>query len=142
MAKKWMVKWCKNIQAISPIKRSRKDKKVNELHDWIEKHPHIIQYQNISDPLFVKINYTLVKKQKNLLQISVWELHNDLILTIYQGGSFGTRNVDRKLCIGDTSIRRYTLINIKPRCNRNVISCKWKICISAMLLQSDMNKWQ
>ena len=42
---------------------------VNELHYWIEKQPHEIQYPNISDSLFVKINGNLVKKQKYLLQI-------------------------------------------------------------------------
>ena len=58
------------------------EKIVNALHDWIEKHPYVIQSKKISDSLFVKINGTLVKKQKHMLQISVRELHNDLILPI------------------------------------------------------------
>ena len=47
------------------------EKLVNELHDWIDKLPHVIQPPNVSDSLFVKINVTLVKEQKQLLQISV-----------------------------------------------------------------------
>ena len=58
---------------------------VNELHYWIEKHPHVIQYSNVSDSLFVKINGTLVKKHKQLLQIFIQDLHNYLILPISQG---------------------------------------------------------
>ena len=70
------------------------EKLVNELHDWIDKHPHVIKYPNVSDSLFVKINGTLVNKQKHIIQIFVQELHNNLILTIYQGGFFGAKNVD------------------------------------------------
>ena len=57
-------------------------KPVNELHEWIEKHPHVIQSPNISDSLFSKINGTLVNKQNHLLQVSVRYLHNDMILPI------------------------------------------------------------
>ena len=35
-----------------------------------------------------------------------------MILLIYQGGGFGAITVDGKLCIGDTSIRKYTQKNI------------------------------
>ena len=59
---------------------------VNELHDWMDKHPHLIQYPNASDSISVEVNVTLVKKQNHLLQISVRSLHSDLILPVYQGG--------------------------------------------------------
>ena len=67
-------------------------------------HPHSI---NLPDSLFVKINGTLVNKQKHLLKISLQDLHNDMILPIYQGGFFGAKTVDVKVCIGDTSLRKY-----------------------------------
>ena len=57
---------------------------VNELHDWIDKQTHLIKLPKVSDSLFIKINVTLVKKQKNTIQISVRELHNDMIFPIYQ----------------------------------------------------------
>ena len=53
--------------------------------------------------LSVKINGTLVEKQKHLLQISVQELHNDIILLISEDGFFGARTDDRKVCIRKTS---------------------------------------
>ena len=80
---------------------------VNELHAWIENRPSVIHLTNFSDFLFVKINDTFVRKHKNLLQISVLELHNDMILPIYQGGYFGARTVDLKVCIVDTSLKNY-----------------------------------
>ena len=55
---------------------------VNQLHSWIENHPNGIHLPNLQDLLFVKINGTLVKKQKHILQISVRELHNDMIFPI------------------------------------------------------------
>ena len=84
------------------------EKTVNELYDWIDKYPHVIQSLNVSDSSFVKINVTIIKKQKNLLQISVRDLQNDLILPTYQGGFFGALNVYGKLFIGDKSLRKYT----------------------------------
>ena len=45
------------------------EKLVNELHAWIENHPHLIHPPNVSYSLFIKINGTLVNKQKHILQI-------------------------------------------------------------------------
>ena len=39
------------------------------LNDWIENHPHVILSPNVKDSLLVKINGTLVKKQKYILQL-------------------------------------------------------------------------
>ena len=61
---------------------------------------------------------------------------------MYQGGFFGAITVNEKLCMGDTSLSKYIAKNIKPIRNRNNISCGCKTCISAMLLQSDLNKWR
>ena len=66
-----------------------------------------MHHANVKDSLFVKNNGNIVKKQKHLLKISVRELHNDMILPIYERVCFGTRIVDGKLCIGDMSLRKY-----------------------------------
>ena len=62
-----------------------------------------------------------------------------MILTIYEGVCFGARNVDEKVCIRDTSLRKYMPTYIKPMININNITCGWETCISAMLLQSYIN---
>ena len=63
-----------------------------------------------------------------------------MILPTYQGGFFGARTVDGKVCVGDTSLSKYIPKHIKPTINRNKIKYGWKTCISAMLLQPDTNK--
>ena len=92
--------------------------------------------------MFVKINGTLVKKQKHLLQVSLRELHNDMILPSSRGGFSGARTIDGNICIGDMSPRKYMPKYIKPMSNRNNITCGCETCISGMLLQQDLNKWR
>ena len=65
-----------------------------------------------------------------------------MILPTPQGYNFGARTVDGKVCIGDTSFRKYMPIYINPTSNRNKIICGCETCISAMLLQSDINEWR
>ena len=112
----------------------------NALNNWIEKQPHLIQPPNVTDSIFVKVNGTIVKKQKRLIQISVRELHNDLILPASQGGFYGARNKYGKVCIWYMSLRNYTPKHIKPTSKINNIKCGWETCISAMLLQYVLNK--
>ena len=45
------------------------EKLLNKSHSWIEHHPNLIDPPNVKDSLFVKINGTIVNKQKHLLQI-------------------------------------------------------------------------
>ena len=117
-------------------------KLVNELHDWIENHPNAINPPNTSDSLFVKINGTIVRKQKHIIQISVRDLQNEIIFPIYQEYCLGKRNDHGKVCIGDAYLKKYRPKNMKPISNINNITCGCKKCISAMLIQSDLNKWR
>ena len=117
-------------------------KLVNELHAWIENHPRVIHSPNVKDSLSVKINVTLVEKQKHILQISVRELQNDMISPIFDEDLFCARTVKGKLFIVDTSLSKYVTKYISPVSNRNNITCRCKIFISDMLLLSDINKWR
>ena len=72
--------------------------------------------------------------------MSVQELHNDPILPIFKGSLFCSRNEGGKVCIGNMSLRKYIPIYINPMINIINITCGYKTCISAMLLQSDLNK--
>ena len=63
-----------------------------------------------------------------------------MILSISQGVCFGTKNADGKVCIGDTSLRKYMSKNIKSTSNLNKITRGRKKCIIEMLLKSDLNK--
>ena len=50
----------------------------------MDTHTHLIQSPNLSDSVFVKVNGTLVNKYKHLIQISVRELYNNIVLTVSQ----------------------------------------------------------
>ena len=64
-----------------------------------------------------------------------------MMLPIYQGGFLGAKTVDGKVCIGYKYLRKFIPKYIKPMSNINNITCGCETCISAMLLQSDINKW-
>ena len=61
----------------------------------------------------------MVLLKKNLLQISVGYMQNDIILTTPQGVIFGDITVYGKVCIEYMSLRKYMPKYIKPMSNRN-----------------------
>ena len=65
-----------------------------------------------------------------------------MALPITQEFVFGAMTVNGKVCMGDKSLMNYTPRYIKLTSNRNNITCGWKTYTSAMLLQSDINKWR
>ena len=46
-----------------------------------------------------------------------------MILPSSEGGCFGSRTVDGRFCIGDTSLRKYMPKYIKPMINIDKITC-------------------
>ena len=114
-------------------------KLVNELHDWIWNHPHVINSPNVSESLFVKnqryyCKETEVSTSNISTRSSQW-----YYITNFQRIFFGAINVDSKVCIGDTSLRKYIPEYIQPTINRKNITCACKTCIRTTLLQSDIN---
>ena len=61
-------------------------------------------------------------------------MHNDLILPVSQGGFYGARYEDGRVCIRDTFLRKYIPKNVKATRNINKIICGCETCISVMLL--------
>ena len=73
-----------------------------------------------------------------LLQTSVRELHNDLILPVPQGELYGARNQEGRVFIGDTSMRKYMTNNIKHIIIRHFFICRCETYIIAVLFQFDL----
>ena len=67
-------------------------------------------------------------------------MHNDIIFPFFQGGFYGAKNEDEKVCIGDKSLIKYIPKHIKPTSILNKITCGYETCIIAMLFQYDWNK--
>ena len=76
----------------------------------------------------------------HLIQILVHEIHNNLIILVYQCGFYGAGNDYGKVCVGYMSLRNQKPKNIKPTHNRNKMTCECENCIIAALLQYDLNK--
>ena len=89
-----------------------------------------------------KDNGDLLNKQKHLIQLSVYKFHNDLILSVSQGLFPGPRIMRGRLFRGYTSLIKYMPNYINTIININRITCVCGTFISAMLLQSDFNKWR
>ena len=106
----------RNIMRISLLKSS----KLIKFLDW--KSPKSDTLMQCKRLIFVKINDTIVKKQRHIPQIPVQELYNDMILSISEV-FLGARTVDGKVCIGDTSPSKYMPKYITPVRNRNNIAC-------------------
>ena len=65
-----------------------------------------------------------------------------MILPSSEGDLFCAITGDGKICIADTSLRKYMPKYTKLISKRNTITCGCETCISAMLHQSDLHKWR
>ena len=77
-----------------------------------------------------------------MLQISVRELYNNIILPVSQGVFYVPINEGGRVCIGDNLLIKYTPNHINPMNKIYKITCGCETYISAMLLHYGLNKWQ
>ena len=114
------------------------------LHDWILSHPRVVQSPIASDTLLVRNAETGKKERvgKLLLEISVRELHNDLISTATGGlvdGLPEARDAKGKVVISDTSLRYLLPPQLKAMTERHKQMCGCETCIVADQLQLSLN---
>ena len=120
-----------------------------ELHDWVLNHPRVVNSPIANETLFVENKDTLQRERvgKLLLEISVRELHNDLIeLPPDQGGKGGglacARGSDGKIIISDTSLRYWLPPQLKPMTERHKQMCGCEACLEPDSLQKTLNAWR
>ena len=77
---------------------------------------------------------------KDLIQISIRELHNDLIKSKNEGCLDEVWN-GKKLLVSDTGLRYMIPINIKKFTPRYKQICACEVCIQAKQLQRSLNAW-
>ena len=136
----------------SQVKARRGHRKVTEeirmaLHEWIFAHPRVVNSPIANDTLLV-LNPQTGKKERTgklLLEISVRELHNDLIST-EQGGlvnGLGEARDDKgKVIISDTALRYLLPPQLKPMTERHKIMCGCETCIVPDQLQQTLNAFR
>ena len=100
----------------SSIPNRKGHKKINEqvkkyLYNWILQHPQVVQSPIANDCLKVPIDgpSELQLVPKLLLQVSVQELHNIMVIPPEEGGLNEARYADNNIIISDS-----TLLSINP----------------------------
>jgi hypothetical protein len=103
-----------------------------KLHAWVLNHPHVVDSPIARDMLLIKDPETgrKVRTGKILLEVSVRELHNDLLDLPANGGLDCARSAEGKVLISDTALRyllppqlRRMTESHKQMCGCEVCSC-------------------
>ena len=121
----------KGYSKVSPKLRKR-------LFEWINNHPHIVNSPISNDTLLVpdpEQPGNRVRVSKLLLQISIRELHNDLL----SDGPLGlaeAKDNDGKPLISDTALRALLPPNVRKMTEKYKQMCGWEPCISMTQLQN------
>ena len=120
-----------------------------KLHEWVLNHPRVVQSPIANDTLFV-LNEETGKKErvgKLLLEISVRELHNNLIaLPVDAGGPGGglaeARDDAGKIIISDTALRYLLPPQLKAMTERHKLMCGCETCLVPDTLQRSLNAFR
>ena len=103
------------------------------IQNWIIKHPSVVAYPIAKDTILVRDMISGNKDRrvgKYLIQISIRELHNDLIKSKNEGGLDKVWN-GKKLLVSDKSLRYMIPINVKKFTPRYKQICRCEVCIQA-----------
>jgi hypothetical protein len=120
-----------------------------ELHEWVLAHPRIVASPISNDTLLVKNKETGKKERvgKLLREISIRELHNDLIRKGTEGGGLvaglaSARDATGKVLISDTALRYLLPVQLKPMTERHKMMCGCEVCIVPDSMQQTLNAWR
>lgn len=112
-----------------------------KLHAWIIKHPQVVASPFVNDTVKITDPENLnqkIKAGKLLLQVSMRELHNDLL----SDGPLGleeAKDENGKVLISDTALRCLRPPQVKPMTGRYKVTCGCKICITIKQQQESLN---
>ena len=111
------------------------------LDHWIRGHPNVQPSPITQDTLLVYNPVTGVKERtgKLLLEISVRELHNDMLLPENKGGFAGVRDADGCIIISDTTLRKLLPKELRPATETHKQLCGCELCNTAASLQKTLN---
>ena len=101
-------------------------------------HPQVLQSPIVNDCLKVKI-YGHTEPQlvpKFLMQVSVRELHKNLVRYAKNGGLKGERDEDDNIIIIDSTLRSLLPPQLEKMSSRYKVMCGCKCCISAKSIHS------
>jgi hypothetical protein len=130
------VKPCKGFTKITP-----------EIHEklnwWILGHPHVIQSPITNDTLLIVNQETgiMIHVPKLLIEISIRELHNDLLKLPESGNLAEARDVEGKVIISDSVLRCLLPPQLWKMTARHKQMCGCKVCLTVIGMQQSLNAW-
>ena len=110
------------------------------VHKWIRAHPHVIESPLANDTVKVPDKNDPTKKVKTnrlLLQISIRELHNDMLEQLPE-----VKDAEGNVLISDTKLRQIMPPEVKRMSNRYKVMCGCIDCLHIQYYQSDYNRFK
>ena len=112
--------------------------------EWFMNHPNVVESPITNETLLVRNLVTGQKERVNklLLQISIRELHNDMLLPPDEGGFKEAWDETGKVRISDTAMRALLPEQARKMTPRHKQMCGCEVCIQIRLHQIDLNAWR
>ena len=129
-------------------RRSGKPKKISKgvqeaFVGWLENHPDVVISPNQRDVILVKDeNGVKQRVSKWLMQKSIREFHNDMLLPVEQGGFEHARDEEGKTLISDTMFRSLVPRQCCKMTDAHKIMCGCEVCISMGFLHTSLNAFR
>jgi hypothetical protein len=111
---------------------------------WFMNHPNVIESPITNETILVHNLATGEKERVNklLLQISIRELHNDMLLPLDQGGFADAWDENGNVRISDTALRALLPEQARRMTPRHKQMCGCEVCIQIRSLQQSLNAWR
>jgi hypothetical protein len=127
----------KGYSKVSPEIRSK-------FLEWFMAHPYVVESPISNETVLVHNLLTGAKERVNklLLQISIRELHNDMLLPPDQGGFVDAWDESGNPRISDTALRALLPEQARKMTPRHKQMCGCEVCIQIGSLQQSLNAWR
>ena len=124
------------------IKKKSTGKKIP--YNWILQHPQVVQSPIANYCLKLSIDDQVEPNlfPKLLLQVSVRELHNSMVIPPKEGGIKEARNTDNNIIISDSTWHKIVPPQLKKMTSRYKVMCGCECCISSKSIHSPMLTWR
>ena len=109
------------------------------------KNSNVRQSPITTDTLLIADADTKVKRRvpKLLLGCSMWQLHNELIASPYDGGLTGARHAETyDVIISDTMLRSLAPPQLYPMTDNHKMMCGCAICKTSKYVQESLYAWR
>jgi hypothetical protein len=115
-----------------------------KLNHWILAHPQVVQSPITSDTLLLPDRETglTICVPKLLLEISIRELHNDLIAPPKSGGLAEARDAEGHVIISDSVLRCLLPPQLRKMTERHKQMCGCEVCLKVISMQQSLNAWR